>query len=259
MILTVDRSNAAQRRAESLQGIPSSPLLDRDEYPPAVFKEGGAGSSVRLIPIPEKLVSIASDPLSRSPALIDFVDGDAIGSISAQLKSLLRLRNGFYAFESALHVFPSTSSRPEMTLRRWNSSTLWRFEYGELAEGILFFAEDAFGNQFCLHEGCICCFDAETGELNVLANDLEKWASRLLAEYRVLTGYPLLHEWQEKNGPLQMGRRLMPKIPFVLGGEYALANLYSLATVSAMKSRGNLARQLKGVPDGARVEFRVIE
>jgi len=78
-------------------------------------------------------------------------------------------------------------------------------------------------------------------------------------EYRALTGYPLLHEWQEKNGALPVGRRLMPKVPFVLGGDYSLAYLYSPAAVSAMKSRGNLARQLKGVPDGSQVEFRVIE
>jgi hypothetical protein len=207
----------------------------------------------------EKLASIASATISRSAAVVDFVEVDALGPLGGQIRSLLRRRNGFYAFESALHVFPATSSGREITLRQWNSSTLWRSEYGELAEGALFFAEDAFGNQFCVHEGRVCAFDAETGELSVLADDLEKWASRLLVEYRVLTGYPLLHEWQEKNGALPVGRRLMPKVPFVLGGDYSLANLYSLAAVSAMKSRGNLARQLKGVPDGAQVEFRVIE
>lgn len=207
----------------------------------------------------EKLASIASATISRSAAVVDFVDVDALGPLGEQIRSLLRRRNGFYAFESALHVFPATSSGKEITLRQWNSSALWRSEYGELAEGALFFAEDAFGNQFCVHEGRVCAFDAETGELSVLADDLEKWASRLLVEYKVLTGYPLLHEWQEKNGALPAGRRLMPKVPFVLGGDYSLANLYSLAAVSAMKSRGNLARQIKGVPDGSQVEFRVIE
>jgi hypothetical protein len=207
----------------------------------------------------EKLASIASATISRSAAVVDFVEVDALGPLGGQIRSLLRRRNGFYAFESALHVFPATSSGKEITLRQWNSSTLWRSEYGELAEGALFFAEDAFGNQYCVHEGHVCAFDAETGELSVLADDLEKWASRLLVEYRVLTGYPLLHEWQERNGALPVGRRLMPKVPFVLGGDYSLANLYSLTAVSAMRSRGNLARQLKGVPDGAQVEFRVID
>jgi RHS repeat-associated protein len=53
LILTIDRSNAAQRRAEALQGFATAPGLDRDEYPPAVFAEGGSGASVRRIPIPD--------------------------------------------------------------------------------------------------------------------------------------------------------------------------------------------------------------
>jgi hypothetical protein len=51
----------------------------------------------------------------------------------------------------------------------------------------------------------------------------------------------------------------MPKIPFVLGGKYSLDNLYALAAVSGMKTRGNIARQIKDLPDGSRVEFRIIE
>jgi hypothetical protein len=208
----------------------------------------------------EKLLSISSAPLSDSPATIDFGELGDYGVLGHDLLTMLKRRNGFVAFESALHVFPAALEHGSgMTLREWNSFTLWRFEYGELADRTLFFAEDAFGNQFCLHNGHVCSFDAETGEMGPLANDLEGWAKRLLEKYNLLTGYPLLHKWQEKNGPLQTGCRLMPKIPFVLGGEYALANLYPLKAVSAMKSRGNLARQLKDLPDGSKVDFRLVE
>ncbi|HDV7285154.1 TPA: sporulation protein, partial [Mannheimia haemolytica] len=48
-ILTIDRKGAAQRRKEALQDIPPKTGYDRDEYPPAMFKEGGEGSSVRYI------------------------------------------------------------------------------------------------------------------------------------------------------------------------------------------------------------------
>lgn len=136
---------------------------------------------------------------------------------------------------------------------------MWRCEYGELADRALFFAEDAFGNQFCLHHERVCSFDAETGELNELAANLETWASSLLNDYAFLTGHPLIHQWQAKNGALPAGSRLIPKIPFVLGGEYALQNLYPLVATRGMKSRGNLARQLKDLPDGARIEFRIVD
>ncbi|WP_125461015.1 RHS repeat-associated core domain-containing protein [Clostridium taeniosporum] len=45
--LTVDRSKAKSNRKESLKGIPKVKAKDLDEYPPAMFKEGGAGASVR--------------------------------------------------------------------------------------------------------------------------------------------------------------------------------------------------------------------
>ncbi|WP_436500233.1 SpvB/TcaC N-terminal domain-containing protein [Actinokineospora sp. HUAS TT18] len=48
--LTIDRGGAAQNRKDSLNGIPTQPGKDRDEYPPAMFSEGGQGASVRHIP-----------------------------------------------------------------------------------------------------------------------------------------------------------------------------------------------------------------
>lgn len=49
-VLTIDRGGADARRADSLRGIATAPPLDRDEYPPAMFKEGGTGASVKYIP-----------------------------------------------------------------------------------------------------------------------------------------------------------------------------------------------------------------
>ncbi|CAN1596813.1 two-partner secretion domain-containing protein [Pseudomonas mediterranea] len=47
--LTIDRTNTASNRRDSLRGIETKPGLDRDEYPPAMFQEGGQGASVRHI------------------------------------------------------------------------------------------------------------------------------------------------------------------------------------------------------------------
>ena len=47
--LTIDRKNAASRRREALKNTAPVKNLDRDEYPPAMFKEGGRDASVRLI------------------------------------------------------------------------------------------------------------------------------------------------------------------------------------------------------------------
>ena len=47
--LTIDRSGSSQNRRDALRDHDTVPGRDRDEYPPAVFKEGGSGSSVRPI------------------------------------------------------------------------------------------------------------------------------------------------------------------------------------------------------------------
>ncbi|HET6844864.1 MAG TPA: hypothetical protein VFK06_24755 [Candidatus Angelobacter sp.] len=147
----------------------------------------------------EKLLSISSESISHHAAVVNFNDLGDFGELGRQLESLLRKRNGFYTFESALHVFPAVEQKEEMTLGQWNSFRLWRFEYGEFADRTLFFAEDAFGNQFTLHQEQVCCFDAETGTQTALCDSIEEWAKSLAADYNFLTGYPLIHEWQGKR------------------------------------------------------------
>lgn len=47
--LTIDRANAATRRRDSLRNVETKTGQDRDEYPPAMFQEGGQGASVKHI------------------------------------------------------------------------------------------------------------------------------------------------------------------------------------------------------------------
>jgi len=48
-VLTIDRPGAPGNRGASLKGIDKVPGKQLDEYPPAMFKEGGAGASVRPV------------------------------------------------------------------------------------------------------------------------------------------------------------------------------------------------------------------
>jgi hypothetical protein len=66
-------------------------------------------------------------------------------SLAPDLLSVLNRKNGFYAFESALHVFPPLRVWLQgMNIDQWNSGSLWRQGYGDLAKGLLFFAETSF-------------------------------------------------------------------------------------------------------------------
>lgn len=202
----------------------------------------------------DTLVDLAGSALADGPVTVGFPAGPR----GEELRRLLTVRNGFYAFVSALHVLPSgTTDGGPADLARWNSADLWRHTYGSATDGCTFFAEDAFGGQFCIRDEEIFTFDPETGDLEALALDLEGWAQALLDEHEVLTGHPLAQSWQEEYGPLPAGRRLVPKQPFVLGGPFEWDNLYDADAVEAMCFRGDMARQIADLPDGAslRIHF----
>jgi hypothetical protein len=51
----------------------------------------------------------------------------------------------------------------------------------------------------------------------------------------------------------------MPKVPFVLGGAFALDNLYAANTVESLRYRGDIAGQIRSLPDGTRIRLRILE
>lgn len=207
----------------------------------------------------ERLVSVAGSPLGTAiagalPDLRAFGLARDLG-----LGELLARRNGFFAFEAALRVFPTAPAETSRDLVNWNSDDLWRGNFGVLASGCLFFAEDVFGNQFALTTAGICSFDAETGERAVLGDTIHAWAEAVLADFEFLTGHPIAREWQATHGALRANERLLPITAFALGGEYELDNLRAVDGAKAMRIRGPVAQRLHDAPDGAAVRLGVKE
>jgi hypothetical protein len=50
---------------------------------------------------------------------------------------------------------------------------------------------------------------------------------------------------------------LAPKVPFVLGGEFELGNMYAADAGSDLAWRAQLAQQIRDLPDGAEVTLHV--
>jgi len=196
----------------------------------------------------DKLLRAGSASLSRAA-----VDRSALPSsdLSDELARLLMVRNGFFAFESALLFRPcGVSDLPILDSAAWNRLDTWKASYPETPEEVTFFAEDLFGGQFGIADDSIMQFFPETGELRTFASSFEEWATKIIEDYEVVTGYPLAHDWQAENGPLAPGHRLVPRVPFVLGGEFSVANLRSVPEVASMRFYGGLAHAIAGVPDG---------
>ncbi len=203
-----------------------------------------------------QLLSLASNSLVDAPPLLSPRVLRLAGDRAEELAALLRERNGFYAFESALHVFPAAEKTGVMDLEQWNSEELWRRGYGTMGDRCLFFAEDLYGFPFALRDGSVFSMDAETGKLTEIAKDLEGWAKLMLAEHPALVGQAIARQWQEMRGPIAAGKRLFPGQLFALGGKFEVANLAEVDAIKAMKLRGSIARQIGHLPKGTKIELK---
>lgn len=205
----------------------------------------------------EKLMLIADDPVVQEPAFFRTDILRTLGGLGLELANLLAEKNGFYAFDSALHVFPACQKEGVMDLEKWNDPNIWIRHYGDMALGTVFFAEGLFGDQFGIRESGIVRFEAETGLVEPIASSLEGWARLILKDYNYQTGYPLARKWQRIHGHLPPNQRLVAITPFVLGGEYDVQNLFALDAVKAMRYHADLALRIRDVPNGTKITFEI--
>lgn len=88
-------------------------------------------------------------------------------------------------------------------------------------------------------------------ELDVLCHEqefLHDWYMRVLTDMAF-----------EKLGALEEGRKYCLKIPAVLGGQYAAENMGSIGLVELVSASGDIARQIKDLPNGAKVRLKVTD
>ncbi len=207
----------------------------------------------------KKLLAISSDAIvARKPDIAHMQNFlRAWKDLGSELVDLLSIRNGFWAYESSFLVRPYTRDVP-LGIVEWNDKQLWKGKYAADLDHALFFAEDAFGCQHCIVDSKVSLFDPETAQFEELARSLEDWARIVVDDYEFRTGFPLAHAWQIQNDPLEPGTRLLPKVPFVLGGEFEINNLYVSDDVQGMVFRASIANQIRDLPEGAQVVLEVV-
>ena len=91
-----------------------------------------------------KLAGIGSGGILTAPLLSEGAGLEEWGCHGAALREWLRQ-----------NVFPIGRKDGVMDLETWNLPGTWRDTYQDMANGHLFFAEDVFGDQFCLKQGGI--------------------------------------------------------------------------------------------------------
>lgn len=88
-------------------------------------------------------------------------------------------------------------------------------------------------------------------ELDKLSSDqefLEDWYMQALVE-----------KAQEHLGLLTEGQKYCLVTPGVLGGEYAISNIKTVPLIELIRFSGDLANQIKDLPDGAQIKLKVVD
>lgn len=114
------------------------------------------------------------------------------------------------------------------------------------------FAMDTFADLFAAHKGGVIRIGTETGDVAETWPSLVAWKDDILSDPRAV-GQSFLEMWEEVNGKLGEDQRLTPKMPIVFGGEYTVENMVPMQVQDILKFRSDIAEQIKGLPDGARI------
>src|SRR4051794_34543182 len=142
------------------------------------------------------------------------------------------------------------------SIAAWNDRDRWVGEYGDLAAGLVYFAEDAFGNQFGWDGSQVDRLAAESGRRSRVCRGAREWW-QLINEDPDEWAVAWLHDqWVSEAGPVRLTDHLAPKIPFVLGSEATVDGLFVVDRWEDMTFKASLATQLRDAPPGAKVRFR---
>jgi len=168
---------------------------------------------------------------------------------------LIKMNNGGFFFDKALQIYGFNYQDNFCNISSVNSQL--RMSYGKLFEGLTSFGQDLFGNQFSFNSfGNVIFFNSETSEREILAENFTKWIDVLIGDLEYLTGAKLAKGWTTKHS-LAYNERLYPKVPFIIGGEYQIENLFALQYPKYIEAYANVANQIHNLPDGTKIEIKI--
>lgn len=199
-----------------------------------------------------------------APADLASCEAQLGAPLPAALRSLLAIQNGGWYAGGLLHLPGAGRERRHDSLGAWNEPALWKFAYeGFDLDRYLFFADDAFGNQFgCLAgepDPAVWRFDVQEGEFIRIADSIDAFFSEVLVEDGPwLLGSDYLDAYRESGAAWQVSQHLMLLTPSLLGGSMAPENLHLAEPVAHLRLAGQIVTQIKPLPPGAEVRgFKV--
>lgn len=183
---------------------------------------------------------------------INYGDFDQIRDLGYQ-NFIKTYGDGFY-FNYSLHLYGCSENYPFHDLKKRNELVHHLFiEF--ISSDDVCFGEDLFGNQFIFYPDGVGMLTIETGEIEFIAKDFTGWLRELEEETDYYSGESLMLKWVKDN-EIEPYERLTPKIPFVLGGEFNIENLYKTNCKIILEFNAYLAKQIRDLPDGETIVLK---
>jgi hypothetical protein len=187
-------------------------------------------------------------------------DAAILTRVPEPLAAALRARNGVVAWQGGLHVRGACREPAWHSLRAaWEGPLAFHVLYDEVEPGDVPFAEDALGDQFLLRDGAVLHLWAETGEIEPAAPDLESWLAALLADPRHTLALEPLLAYLEAGRALAPGQLLSAYPPFCVTQSAQGVDLKAQDWLERRMFLAEIARQIRGLPEGAEVRLKVRE
>ena len=179
-------------------------------------------------------------------------DVEILRELPGDLVRTLSDTNGLILHEGALHVRGACLTPEWHSLRAaWHGPKAFHTLYDDVRTSDVPFAQNQFGDQFLIREGVVLRLAAETGEIERLSDSLHDFFSRIRSDIEQFLNVGLGHG-------MQPGHLLHAYPPFCFQESGAKASLAPLPASEVILFHADLARQIRDVPDGGKVEFKPI-
>ena len=185
-------------------------------------------------------------------------DVDILDRLPTELQQLLAQRNGFVAFRGGLHV------RGACTEPRWHSLRAalegperFAARFRTIKPDDVPFAQDVFGDQFVLRAGRVLKLDSYADTLEPVAEGVADFLMKVQADPIGLLSLGHLAQFEGTGETLRPGELLMEWPPFVVEGSEKGVSLRRIPALERLEFLADIAKQLRGVADGTRVEFKI--
>jgi hypothetical protein len=168
-----------------------------------------------------------------------------------EIRALLSGANGFILFHGGLHVRGACREPAWHSLRAaWEGSNAFHRLYNSVEVEDVPFAQDCMGDQFLLRDGGVLRLSAETDDIEDLAMTLQGFLDAIPHDAEKFLGF-------NRKRKLEPGQLFNAYPPFCMK-ESAGASLKALSAEDVIGWHADLARQIRDLPEGAKINIRVI-